>query len=54
MNDVCGYIQWAEQAQLTLKFNITSVLRQACLALGDTDLYSVGYGLDELWKLGSF
>jgi len=25
-----------------------------CLAFGDSKLYSVSYGLDELWKLGSF
>eukprot|EP00347_Sterkiella_histriomuscorum_P023194 403335592 len=54
MVEVCGYMQWAELANLTLNFTPTASIDQYCLAMGDTKLYSVSYGLDELWKLGAF
>eukprot|EP00347_Sterkiella_histriomuscorum_P016873 403351519 len=54
MVDVCGYIQWAQLANLTLNFTPTALVNQYCLALGDSKLYSVSYGLDQLWKLSAF
>lgn len=49
MTDVCSYIQWAELANLTLKFKLTPSQEDYCLASGDSKLYSVSYGLPELW-----
>ncbi|CDW91251.1 histidine acid phosphatase family protein [Stylonychia lemnae] len=54
MVDICGYLQWAELANLSLTFKPKPEDDNYCLALGDSKLYSVSYGLDELWKLGSF
>ena len=54
MNDICGYLQWAQIAGLDLKFEVPDKTNQYCLAFGDSKLYSVSYGLDELWKLSSF
>lgn len=54
MVDICGYIQWAELANLDLKFKPTPFDDNYCLAFGDSKLYSVSYGIDELWKLGSY
>lgn len=51
---MCSYLQWAEVANLTLKFNPTDEDNDYCLAFGDSKLYSVSYGLSELWKLGSY
>lgn len=54
MIDICGYIQWAELANLDLKFKPKATDDNYCLAFGDSKLYSVSYGIDELWKLGSY
>lgn len=54
MVDVCGYLEWAVLANLSLKFTPKLVDDDYCLAFGDSKLYSVSYGLDELWKLGAF
>lgn len=54
MVDICGYLQWAEIADLTLRFKPAENDDDYCLAYGDSKLYSVSYGLEELWKLGAF
>lgn len=53
MNSMCSYLQWAQIHNLTLKFNMTEEANDYCLAMGDSKLYHVSYGLDELWKLSS-
>jgi len=54
MVDICGYLQWAELANLTLKFTPKPSDDAYCLAYGDSKLYSVSYGIPDLWKLGSY
>ena len=54
MNSVCSYIQWATLAGLDLKFSPTDEDLRYCMALGDSKLYTVSYGLDELWKVSAY
>jgi hypothetical protein len=51
---VCAYLLWAKVDKLTLKFNVPDQAYDYCSAVGDGKLYGVSYGLDDLWKLGSF
>ena len=53
LNDMCGYIYWAGFAGLELRFTVSDEVYQLCLEYGDTKMYHVSYGHDELWKLGS-
>lgn len=50
---MCGYIQWAQINNITLKFKPTAEDNAHCLAFGDSKLYHISYGLDEMWKLSS-
>ena len=49
MNSVCSYIQWATLAGLDLNFDLTDQDMSYCMAMGDSKLYSVSYGLEDLW-----
>ena len=54
MVKVGGYIQWAQLAGLELKFPITQYLINYTSAMSDTSLYSVSYGLQDLWRISAY
>ncbi len=51
---MCSYIYWAREAELELYFTPSEEDYNYCQAFGDSDLYTVSYGLSELWKLASY
>ena len=54
MKGVCGYLQWTHYENFTLKFEVTDEVERWCQAVGDSKLYYNAYGLEELWKIGSY
>lgn len=51
MMSMCGYLQWAQFAQKDLKFLPSDADNAYCLAYGDSKLYGVSYGHEQLWQL---
>eukprot|EP00347_Sterkiella_histriomuscorum_P003711 403363240 len=54
MDNVCGYVYWANYDHKNLSFEQTQEFLNLCQALGDSGQYSKLYGLNELWKLTSY
>lgn len=52
MREICSYLVWARIENLTLNFTVTDSDFAHCMEIGDSLLYTVSYGTDELWHLG--
>lgn len=54
MKSVGSYIQWADLAGLELKFPVTGYTLNYSAAMSDANLYTVSYGLEDLWRISAY
>lgn len=54
MKSVGSYIQWAKLAGLDLKFEVTDYVLNYTTAMSDANLYTVSYGLEDLWRISGY
>ena len=48
-DSICSYLFWARLDGKDLNVTLTDEARNYCAAYGDTNLYTVSYGVDKLW-----